>query len=555
MKKINTILLTALLATSATTVQADGFFKKILDSSSGEAGFTTLLNHVPADTSYMLTNKKAMPDEVMSFHLGRSKKLFSTFSDLIKNEKKKDKKLEGSEAMFLALFDEIGNKLNDDKLEETGFSMKATSMIYGFNTMPVVRITIGSKEKMMATIKRAEEKSKYKVEFSKCGKFECIVEKIEGGQSLALVILDNHLAASIFSSADKDKVIDHLTGKTSPKEVYSAKKWDTFLKDNSYKGFGEGFIDFKKLADLVRPQIMASFGKIDPKELKGCMAVADEHIKNMPEIIMGTKTLEAQQMDFEMVVRTSSDVSGVLQGIANTTNIAKRVDNPIIDFGVNINFMKLRDALTQYSNFLIKSGEANKCSSIDGKEIRKGMGGMMMAMNMGLTQFKSVYFAISDIDLAKQKADAYVSIGTDDPAGLIGMVGMFSPKLMGFKVPTDGSNVKLPDGAIPAKGMPVPPIYLNRSAKTLNIMVSNDKPSLIDYKSTKPEIMSFAMDGKRYYQQIAQIMKTFPSKGGQNESKKLADIMETTGEMMGRYDQQVTADKRGLVVNYQIHYK
>ena len=562
MKRTNKILLSALLAvsvtTSVSTVQAEGFFSKIFGASSSEAsaGFETLLKHVPADTAYLLTNKKPLPNDVLSFHLDRAKKLVSTFTGLLEKEKKKKgNKLKGEQAFFSAIFEDLGSKLSENKLEASGLSLKANNMVYGFNNMPVIRISIASKEKIMATIKRAEKKSNYTLEFSKCGESDCIISKTKDTESVALVILDNHLAASVFASADKDKVLAHLTGKSNPKEAYSTKKWDAFLKDNSYKGYGEGFIDFKKLSSLVQPQIMESFGDIDPKELKGCMAVADEHIKHMPEIIMGTKSLDVKQMDFEMVFKTSTGVSEVLQGIANKTNIAKRVDGPIFDFGVNINFMKLRDALTQYSNFLIKTGEANKCSSIDAKEIRKGMGGMMMAINMGLSQFKSVYVAISDIELAKQQVEAYVSIGTDDPAGLLGMVGMVSPKLMGFKVPTDGTTVKLPKGVIPAKGLPVPPIYLSRSAKSLNLMVGNDKPSLKDYKRSTPEIMSFAMDGKRYYQQLAQIMKTLPSGGDSADQEEVSNIMEAMGEMMGSYDQQVTADKRGLVLSYQIQYK
>jgi len=555
MRKTNKILLTALFATSVTSVQADGFFDKIFGSSSkGGASFETLLSHVPADTSYLLTNKKTMPDDVVSFHLNRGKNLIKTFSDLNKKQSK-DKKLEGTEAFFAALFNDFGEKIDADKLEETGLSLKLISMIYGLDTMPVVRMTISSKEKLMATIKQAEEKSKYKVEFTKCGEYDCLVDKVDGTQSVALVILENHLAASLFASIDKDKVIDHLTGKSSPKDAYSMKTWDAFLEENDYKGYGEGFVDLKKLSVLVKPKIMESFGEIDPKESKGCMAVADEHINNMPKIIMGTKSFAVKQVDYEMVFKTSSDVSSVLQGIANPTNIVKRVDSPIFDFGVNINFVKMRDALTQYSNFLIKSGKTNNCSSIKAKEIRKGMGGIMMAMNMGLTQFKSVYFAISDIDMQKQKADAYVSIGTDDPSGLLGMVGMLSPKLMGFQVPTDGSTVKLPDGVIPAKGMPLPPVYLSRTAKSLNVMVGNEKPNLTDYKRTTPEIMSLTMDGKRYYQQMANVMKMIPTKSSETDKENFSKIMETTGDMMGIYDQQISADKRGMVFSYQIHYK
>jgi len=264
-----------------------------------------------------------------------------------------------------------------------------------------------------------------------------------------------------------------------------------------------------------------------------------------------------KRMDYEMVVKTSPEVSTALQTIANTSNIAKRIENPIFDIGININFTKLRDALTQYSNFLIKSGETHKCKSINPKEVRKGMGGLMMAMNMGLTQFKSVYASIADIELSDKmepkKVDAYISIGTDDPAGLLGMVGMLSPKLMGFQIPSDGSTVKLPDGAIPSKGQDVPDIYLSRTAKSLNIMVGNDKPALKDYKGDTPEIMSITLDGKRYYKQLTNIMKMIPKDGSKDEAD-IAKMMESMGDMMGNIEEIFTADKRGFVIDYSVTY-
>ena len=563
-KLLSSAIFAVLLASSASSVQADGFFKKLFSSSaSGGADFKTLLSHVPADTAYLIANKKPYPEEIVQFHLNRSKDILKMFSDLEKSEDSKDtsdadKSTPG--AFFSALFNDIAEKIGDKKTDETGLSLKATSMIYGFNTMPVMRITFADKDKLMASIKRAEKKSDYQVKLEKCGDYDCFVDD-EKDQSIALVFLKDHLAASLFPATEKQNVIDHLTGKTQPKASYSTDNWDAFLKENDYKGYGDGFINLKKLAAVLKPKALKSMdGKVDPKELEGCAAVVDDHLDNVPEIDFGTKNLELKEMNYEMVVKTSPDVSSVLQGIANETNIAKRIENPVFDLGVNINFARLRDALTQYSNFLIKSGETHHCKSIKAKDIRKGMGGMMMAMNMGLTQFKSLYASLSDIQfdekMSPKKVDAYISIGTDDPAGLIGMVGMFSPKLMGFKVPADGSAVKLPKDAIPSKGQPVPDIFLSRTAKSLNIMVGNDKPALKDNKSSKPEIISVAVDGKRYYKILSKLMKVLP-KPPQDEHAKDVDVakmMEDMSDVMGNIEETFSADKRGLVVDYRITY-
>ena len=555
--QLATTLLTMTLLGSP--VFAEGFFEKLFGSNSSDSSsFNELISHVPADTSFLFTNKKAIPEAVMDFHLKRSQELFKLVSQQSDKSKTEDTK-DSPEAFFSVFFEDLSDKFANKKLEETGLSLNFNYIIYGVDMTPVMRLSITDKEKLMATLKRAEEKSGYKLDLSKCGDFDCMLDNTNNkDRSMALVFLKNQLVASVFSVDKKEQMINHLTGKVPVKDAYKAESWDAFLKDNFYTGHGEGFIDLQKLYKKGSPLIVSGLQKnkrLSDDELKNCMGVAEDHINNMPKVIFGIKSLNAQKMDYEFVLTTSAGVSEVLQGIANKANIAQRVDNAIVDFGLNINFIKLREALTQYSEFLIKSAETHKCENIKAADIRKGMGGMMMTMNMGLTQFKSLYVGVNDIELDSRmqpkNIDAYVSVGTDDPAGLLGMVSMLSPALMGFKVPADGTIVKLPEGAIPAKGLPVPPISISRTENTLNLMVGNDKPALKKYLSDVPAIMIMGIDTKRYYEILSSIMKRMADK---SSDQTIINMMTTIGETAGNVQQEITADKRGLAFNYHIQY-
>jgi len=570
MKHTKKILIGGLFATviSATSMaQADGFFSKLFGGSSDSAGFKTMLSHVPADTSYMFGNKNPIPADVMDFHMKRSQEAFQIISKLQYKDKKaddKDKPVSKDEAFFKAITNELSSKMGDKKLEETGLSLKATSIIYGYNEMPVMRVSIADKAKIIELIKRAEEESGYKVDFAKCGEFECLKESLgEDGPSVALVLLKDQVAMALFKKDDEKKVIDHLIGKADPKDAYNEEKWDTFLKDNGYKGFGDGFVNLKKLYTNHKDDFAKGFfltqrkSKSAPseEEINACTGVIDDHINNMPGIIFGTKNMQKETMDYEVVVQTSEGVSGILASLANDTNIAKQSAKPIFAMGLNFNFKKLSEALTSYSQFLIKSGEANKCTLLKPNEIRKSMGGLMMVMNMGLTQFKSVYVSLNELELDERmqpkKLDVLLSLGSDDPAGLLAMASMMSPGLAQLKVPEDGTPVKLPAGVIPSKGLPVPPLSISRSDKSLNIMVGNDKPELVDYKGEKKEMMTFAVDGKRYNEILGNIMKNIP------QSKSTPDIskmMTAMGKLMANIKEEITADKRGLVIDYHIKY-
>ena len=73
--KVNRVLISGLIIASAsltTTIQAEGFFGKLFSSDSDGASFETMLTHVPADTAYMMGNKKPIPEEVMDFHMQRA---------------------------------------------------------------------------------------------------------------------------------------------------------------------------------------------------------------------------------------------------------------------------------------------------------------------------------------------------------------------------------------------------------------------------------------------------------------------------------------------------
>ena len=72
-----------------------------------------------------------------------------------------------------------------------------------------------------------------------------------------------------------------------------------FLKENKYTGYGEGFLNLKKLYEKGSPIIVGELQKdksLSETELKNCMAVASDHINNVPEIVFGTKALGSKYL-------------------------------------------------------------------------------------------------------------------------------------------------------------------------------------------------------------------------------------------------------------------
>lgn len=551
---------TLAIALSAGTVQAEGFFSGLFAGSKNGADLKSLFKHVPADTAYLIANKEPIPDKVMEVQMQRGKDILAMFADS-DAMKKATKESKGPGKFFTALFEEYSSLLASDKISETGLTVKANSVIYGYDMMPVMRMGIADKDKMMSMIKRAEEKSEYKVEFTKCGDFDCFETTDPKGQmAISAVFLKDHLAFSAFSVDKKEALKKHLIGESDPSSSYTEANWDAFLKENNYPGYGDGFVNLKSAFAFAKPLILQNAkGSMDDKSLNGCLAVAENHIDNMSEIVFGTKNLEQKVIDYELLFKTSNVVSTALQTLANDTNIPQRTENAIFDFGININFKQMRDALTKYSSFLIKSGEDNNCPAIKANEIRKSMGGMAMVMNMGLSQFNSVYASVSDIELDKRmqpkKIDAVISLGSNDPAGLIAMAGMMAPPIMSLKIPDDGSVIKLPDGLIPKRGSaPQPDIFLSRNEKAINIFVGNDKPELKAHSNETPEISFSSMDIEGYLKTLSGIMEALPEGAKNSADMPDLEMLKKIGEAGGKLYSTTSADKRGLAINYHIEY-
>ena len=118
MKETKNILFTsifvlAVVITQTSSAQAEGFFSKLLGGSKGGANFKSLMTHVPADTSYLLTNKKAIPDEVMEFHMKRGKDMMTMVSNM--QGKRASDSNEGVQKFFNALMEDYSDLLTKDK--------------------------------------------------------------------------------------------------------------------------------------------------------------------------------------------------------------------------------------------------------------------------------------------------------------------------------------------------------------------------------------------------------------------------------------------------------
>lgn len=558
--------------------------------------FAEMLAYVPADTAYLIANSKAVPDEVIASQMQRFQAIVAALSANIKSmtapaEKTSDSATETAEKPteaaasetdtskdvattdtaktepnagdFLeALLKEFDGNLTKEGLTKLGIKTDGHGLIYTLDMLPVIRYELSNKDDFKALLTRAEKTSGYKIEWGKCDGYDCVESKdSEAEMNIAAVFLDDQVVIAPFSADKKQQVMDHLLGKKKPETSYKEADWQALLTSNNYQGYSEGFINVVSLVDkfeqFVHTQEKQKQGdSFDEQAFSGCFAVAKAHAKNVPELVFGTKQISEKAMQYEIVAKTSAEVSTVLQGLPNKLTGMQQPSNPIFALGINLNMPNVRGAMTQYVNFLAKSGEENKCPAIDPVALRKAVGGISMAMTMGASQFKSVFVALDKLDFDKEgkpsTIEAFGTVVADDPMALLQMLAMVNPAFATLQVPDDGKPVKLPAGMIPP-GPVSPELSLSRQGKSLNVLVGNDQMALTPLNVKESTVLWNVTDSKRYYGLMNKAVQQ-SSQGDDADTKNAMEMMDALGKLSGVMSQQMGFDKRGIVIDYSVQY-
>ena len=560
-----------------------GFFTAtvviLLTASSYAAAATdSLFSYVPDDTIYLFANSKSLPTDFYDEQVRQAEQVLAIAIHQMETAQKtaagsKGKGSAGgastvapgsnqAEKFIRELTLEVLQNAESGKLANIGLSRDSRSMIYGIGLTPVMRVEIDNPDAVLAMLKRVEQRTGFKLKFDSCDGLDCLVVADDKGQvGVALVIHNDHLAASLFQNAYRDKVLQHLTGKNKPEKSYSASQFRQFVESNHYSGYGEGFFKLQQGVENMQNVATAALKQkgegSDIEQVQNCFQVAKAVVAHTPEIIIGVKSVQGRTINMEVVLKTTPQVSKSLMAIPAPLKTFEVSADPMVDFGFSANVPKLRDSLLSFMAFLGATGEKAGCKAIRKKAMDETSMGIAMAMGMGITQVKTLYVAIDELKLGKksqpENVSARFSLVADDPMGLVRMLSMFAPPLATIQVPDDGTSVPLPDGLLPTG---IPPVNISLKDKELNILMG-DKAATTTMDTSKPALFWFTSDGPRHYSTFAQIMENSPPPNKEmtpEDQKQAADMMRLMGQYQPWMSQMMYPDERGMVMDITVRY-
>ncbi|MEN8213830.1 MAG: hypothetical protein ABFR19_05640 [Pseudomonadota bacterium] len=534
----------------------------LLALSSHAAAADSLFSYVPDETIYLYSNSRPLPNDFYDEQVRQARKIVTLSFQQMEADPTAAANLGKSKAGKFAreLLLEVMQNAETDKLSNIGFNRESRSIIYSLGLTPVMRVGIESQDAVILMLKRVEMRAGFELGLTSCDGIPCVVVADDKEQlGVAVVIHKGHLAASLFQNRYRDKVVQHLTGKNMPEKSYPEKQFTDFVQSNGYSGYGEGFFRLQQgmenLQNVLTATTKQEGGDID--QLQKCFQVANAVVAHAPEIIMGVKSIQGRTINLEAVLRTSPAISKALMAIPAPLQTLQVSANPMLDFGFSANVPKLRDSLLAFMAFLGNSGEKAGCKAIQKKAMDEASMGVAMAMGMGITQVKTLYAALDDIQLGKngqtEKASGRFSLVADDPMGLVRMLSMFAPPLASIQVPDDGTPVPLPEGLLPAGS---PGVNLSLKGQHLDIVMGDGKAATAAMDTSKPVFFWFTTDGPRYHSILANLIQsTPPSEEMSAEQQQAAlEMMEMMGKYQPWMSQVVYPDERGVVVDITARY-
>jgi len=276
-------------------------------------------------------------------------------------------------------------------------------------------------------------------------------------------------------------------------------------------------------------------------------------------MVFGARGIEEKRMRATVVLEASPRLTKTLKSLPARLEGMRRVENPVLDFGVGVNIPRLRDGLIELFREIEVAARENGCSAIPAKALQTASMAVGMAMGLGVSQLQGLYVAVNEIKLDPQakpaEIDMRLSIAADDPVGLLRMAAAFVPPLARLELPQDGKRVRLPAAALPPGS---PPVSLSLNGKFLDILVGTTDKKTVPMASKEPALWWSTLDGPRYYSTlgdaIGQAAMKFRKDGDSQETEQALVTMRAVERFAPIVSQRVYPDQRGLVMDFDIRY-
>ncbi|HEX3121800.1 MAG TPA: hypothetical protein VHQ21_00735 [Rhodanobacteraceae bacterium] len=448
----------------AALIAAAGLFSSCSKPPAGDSP----LAYVPADTPYVYANLQAVPAATVE-QLSRPMQdywptLFDLYESILNDAKTID---EPSRKISTALLEEIKTHNTWDKLRQIGLKPDARVAFYGVGLVPVLRMELGDAAAFKAEVARVEQNAGTKLPLARTGDQEYWQP---GNDTLAaaIAIQGNHLVITLFPPKSSDALKQALLGVKRPAQsIAEAGTLQALAAQYSYSPYGEGFVDFVRLVDILSKPLAGSdaefaqtLGLPALASDAACRAEYLEIAHKFPRVVFGAEEMSGQRMRIATQLEIDTRIA---QQFASAIGAAPGTGAPsqgAIDFSVALPVLRLKDFWIAQADAVAAKPYA--CATLhslnDGFAASKAK--VDVTVPPPLSDLTGLRASVSKFEPAQGSSKipdvaGKLLLATNNPMAALGMAQLALPELQKIKIGADGKPVALPADLLPPGAPPI----------------------------------------------------------------------------------------------------
>ncbi len=421
------------------------------------------LAYVPAETPYVYGNLEAVPAATVEQLSRPMQEYWPTLFDLYESMLKDANPAidDTSRKIATALLEEIKTHDSWDKLRQIGLKPDARVAIYGVGLVPVLRMELGDAAAFKAEVARVEQAAGVKLPVARTGDQEYWQP---GNDTLAaaIAIQGSQLVVTLFPPKASDALKQTLLGVKRPAQsIVEAGTLQALAKQYSYSQYGEGFVDFVRLVEILSKPLVGSDAEF--AQTLGLPAIASdaacrteylEIAHKFPRVVFGAEELSAQRMrvatQLEIDTRIAQQFASTI-GAAPGTGAASQ---GAIDFSIALPVLKLKDFwITQADAVAAKPYACEKLHALN-EAFAETRAKVDVTVPPPLSDLTGLRASVSKFEPAHAPSTVpdvagKLLLATSNPMAALGMAQLALPELQKVKISADGKPVALPAELLP----------------------------------------------------------------------------------------------------------
>lgn len=533
---------------------------------------SALLAYAPADTPYVFTNSRPLPSALIEKMLVNANAELATadkdLQKILTSEEFKSPQEKQFVALAQAITVELQGKMTAEGLASLGLLIDGKNLIYGVGVLPVMRTEISDAQKVEDFIARIEQRSGMIAPQQKLG--EQTYRRFDFDQLVGIMaVSDKYLVAALLPAKAEAEMLPLVLGDKMPSP--SLADTDTFkqlVKDNSYLGYGEGYIDLVKFTEIalgesqgVNEMIFTALDGTPPELSPECSTMVKNLVQSVPRITGGFSEVSDNSYAMKAVFETSADIGARLQRFASPVPGLGVDNDAMLSLGLGMNLPELRDGLKAAMSSVIEQGKG--CELVDEQEITSSMQGLDMMFNPMVTGLKGFNLQVNDLifgqqGMAPESVDAQLLLAADDPRSVSGMLGMLSHKFTQLQIPDDGTPVALP---LQDLSPDAPVTHMAIKGKALVVTTGGDagKMSTAAFAAplaTPAPLFALNYNGAKLLERLSAVEEQIMQSMQDDEDMQAGyQAFKDSSETYGLISLKVTGTDKGLVLNQKVMFQ